>query len=162
MGTATGAAIDYLVAQLPAVLTAIDPTVVVIDAWATSGTESQSQVWVGKDAQMNAEGALGSRLFLEIGAGKVTESVDIPCFIYCRRPGPAQKPARDASLAIFDAVVLLVMSDMTLGGVILGGRIAQVHDLKLSQTSSSKDTAGGATAIAGVEFTLHFENHYKP
>jgi hypothetical protein len=167
MGVSIGQAIDYLCtgsstagSTLLAALTAVDSTVVLADNEPMAA--SQSMVFIGRADPGNAEAATGTRQYMVLGAGRSEESYIIPCFISVSRPGPAQKPARDAAIALFDAVAHFVQADLTLGGVLLQGRYAQISQVTLTQTLDENDTGGGAYRAAWVSFDIHCTNHYIP
>jgi len=166
MGVSIGAAIDYLMTgsnpggTLGAALTAVDATALLSDNDPT--LTSQSMVYIGRTDPDNANAATGSRQFIVLGAGRSQEDYIIPCFISVNRPGPAQKPARDAALALFDVIAHFVQLDLTLGGVLTQGRFANISELTLTQTRDDADTAGGAMQVAWVMFGIHCTNHYIP
>jgi hypothetical protein len=161
MGTSMGAAIDWLVATLPEAIAAIDPSAVVVDN--EPAVTAQSLVVIGRTEPENALAADGTQLIVVLGANRREEEYLIPCFVSVYRPGPAQKPARDAALALFDAVAHLVASDPTLGGVLLQGRSAYIEKAQLVQTRDAADTgAAGAMRLAIVAFDIHCKNHYIP
>jgi hypothetical protein len=167
MGVSIGAAIDYLMTGTPAggtaladALTAVDPVALLSDNDPTMS--SQSMVFIGRTDPENASTATGTRQFIVLGAQRSEEDYIIPCYISVTRPGPAQKPARDAALALFDAVAHFVQADLTLGGVLTNGRSANIADLTLTQTRDDTDTAGGALRIAWVMFGIQCRNLYTP
>lgn len=167
MGVSIGQAIDYLCTgtntsgtTLLAALTVVDSTVVLADNEPMSS--SQSMVFVGRADPGNAEAGSGTRQYMVLGAGRAEEAYTIPCFISVMRPGPAQKPARDAALALFDAFAHFIQADLTLGGVLLQGRYAQLSQVTLTQTLDENDTGGGAFRTAFMTFDLHCTNHYIP
>lgn len=161
MGTSMGAAIDYLVSTLPTLITAVDSSAVVVDN--DPSVSSQSMVVIGRTEPENALAADGSQLIVALGAGRREEEYLIPCFVSVYRQGPAQKPARDAALALFDVVAHLVAVDPTLGGVLLQGRSAYIDKAQLVQTRDSADTGeSGALRLALVAFDIHCKNHYIP
>lgn len=166
MGVSVGQAIDYLYSgtgpngTLLAALAAVDPTVVLADNEPQSS--SQSMVFIGRADPGNAEAAAGTRQYIVLGAGRSEESYAIPCYISVSRPGPAQKPARDAALALFDALAHFIQADLTLGGVLLAGRYAQLAQVTLTQTLDESDTGGGAFRTAYVTFDIHCTNLYTP
>ena len=161
MGTSVGAAIDYIVAALPPLVTAVDPTAVVVDN--DPMFSSQSIVVIGRTEPENAMAADGSQMIVILGAGRREENYLIPCFISVYRQGPAQKPARDAAIALFDVVGHLIASDVTLGGVLQQGRRAEIQKMQLVQTRDSNDTGdSGAMRLAIVVFDIHVSNTYIP
>lgn len=163
MGTSIGQGIDYLLATLPPLLLAVDSTSVVVDNFPT--VSSQSMVFIGRQGPDDGQAASETRQFLVLGAGRVEEDYLIPCYIEVTRPGPEQKPARDAALALFDAFAHLMVSEagMTFGGVLQQGRIAQVRSVSLVQTRDGEDAGqSGTLRMAWVTFEIHVLNHYIP
>ena len=161
MGTSVGAAIDYLVAGLQPLLTAADPTAVVADN--DPLVTSQSLVVVGRSDPTNATAGLGAQMILNLGANRREEDYVIPCFVQVYRPGPKQKPARDAAITLFDVFANLIASDVTLGGVLLRGRRAFIEKVELIQTRDSNDTGdAGALRVAIFAFDVHCTKSYVP
>ena len=161
MGTSIGAAIDYIVAALPAPLILVDPTAVVVDN--DPSVSAQSMVIIGRTEPENALAADGSQMIVSLGAGRREENYLIPCFISVYRQGPQQKPARDAAIALFDVVAHLIASDVTLGGLLQQGRRAVVDRMQLVQTRDSGDTGdSGAMRLAMVVFDIQVTNTYIP
>lgn len=159
MGTATGQVIDYLAQNLPAALTAVNPAATVIDGVPQTGSLSTAFAVIGATSEWVTDGGTGTRNFLEVGAGKINEVIDIPCWVYAEAAGPEASAARDLVIPLFDAVVSLIASDLTLGGVLLDGRIANVTTFKLTQVPGTGDFAGMVFAV--IDFTVRFENHYQ-
>jgi len=165
MGASIGPAIDYLISgtnvntgtTLLADLTAIDSSVVLLDA--VENKTSQSAVFIGKRAIDSADSMSGDDSLLVLGAGRVQEDYEIPCFIAANRPGPDMKPARDAALALFNGVMHWLAADRTLGGVLLQGRFAEVTAKSLIQ-DGAPDT--GAIRVAIFPFSIRVRNHYIP
>ena len=159
MGVSIGAAIDYLVAGLVAPLVAVDPAAVVIDGEMVLGQESQSMVYIGKRDPSVTSAADGMEEILVLGAGRVQEDYEIPCVVWASRPGPAMKPARDAAIAMFDAVAHFLASDRTLGGLLLQGRFAEFSTVSLDQVVAGD---AGALRVVWLSFSIHVRNHYIP
>ena len=79
------------------------------------------------------------------------------------RQGPAQKPARDAAIALFDATAHLIAADVTLGNLLRKGRRAEIARMQLVQTRDSNDTGdSGAMRLALIVFDIHVMNTYIP
>lgn len=165
MGTSIGPAIDYLISGTNAVtgttlkndLLAVDVAATLVDGIAV--LISQSMVFIGKASPDSLSAQAGSQQLLVLGAGRSQEEYDIPCFAYTYRPGPAFKPARDAAIALFDAVAHWIAADHTLGGILQQGRIAEITNVELDQ---SIDDETGAMCIVSLRFTIHCRNHYIP
>lgn len=169
MGTSIGAAIDYLVAgvnpvtstTLAADLVAAVPDAVLVDNFPL--TQSESMVFIGRVDPDDAQANNGSQIPLTLGGGTRDEDYEIPCYITTSRPGPQQKPARDAAIALFDALAHWVATDPTLGGILHGGRYAHISNISLVQTRDSEDAGkAGALRIAWIKFDIHAQNHYTP
>lgn len=161
MGTSLGGAIDYLVAALPTLLTAVDSTALVVDNYPTK--TSQAMVIIGRGDPDSAMAADGSQMVVNLGAGRREESYNVPCFISVYRNGPTQKPARDAAIALFDVVAHLVAADPTLGGLLQLGRAAYMDRMQLVQTRDAEDAGGaGAMRLAMIAFDIHVSNTYVP
>ena len=161
MGTSLGGAIDYLVASLPALVVAVDATAVVADNYPT--VTSQSMVVIGRTDPDSASGGDGSQMVVQLGAGRREENYVIPCFVSVYRPGPTQKKARDAAIALFDVVAHLIAGDPTLGSLLQMGRAAYMDRMQLVQTRDSEDAGGaGAMRLAIIAFDIHVSNSYIP
>ena len=161
MGTSVGAAIDYIVANLTPAVTAIDSTAVVVDN--DPSFSSQSMVVIGRTEPENAMAGDGAQMIINLGAQERQEDYNIPCFISVSRQGPAQKPARDAAIALFDATAHLIAADVTLGNLLRKGRRAEIARMQLVQTRDSNDTGdSGAMRLAIIVFDIHVANTYTP
>lgn len=69
------------------------------------------------------------RRLLGVGAKRVEDEFTVPCLIDVRMPGNDQKAARDAAESIFNAFWPLVAADLTLGGTLHEGRIAEISEI---------------------------------
>lgn len=170
-----GQVIDYLVGSLtngvavqvapgstvnvPA-LSTIDPTVAVSDNEPL--TTSESQVVIGRTSPSSGAAGTVDWSYVELGAGRIEENYLIPGYVAVWRPGPAQKPARDAMVALTNGVVSLVHTDPTLGGILQRGRIATVSRVQFNQTQDDEDTAGGGYMYACADFEITVQNTYIP
>ena len=161
MGTSIGGAIDYIVANLPAPVAAVDATAVVADN--DPIVTSKSLVVIGRNSPEDGTAADGSQMIVVLGANERQEGYTIPCFVSVYRPGPAQKPARDAAIALFDVVGHLIAADVTLGGLLQQGRRAEIQKMQLVQTRDSNDTGdSGAMRLALITFDINCTNTYAP
>lgn len=169
MGTSLGATIDYLISgvnpttgtTLAADLVAAVPGTLLVDNYPTA--ESQSMVFIGRTDPENAQSSNGSQQPVTLGLNTRDEEFSIPCYISTVRPGPAQKPARDAAILLLDAVAHFVAADPTLGGVLKGGRAAWLSTVSLVQTRDPQDAGeAGALRLAWLTFDLLARNHYTP
>jgi hypothetical protein len=160
MGTSIGQAIDYLVAQLPSLVTAVDPTALVVDNY--PAYVSDSMVFIGRTAPGDSNATTGSQTIVTLGANKAEESYNIPCYISVYRPGPAQKPSRDAAIALFDVVAHLVATDRTFGGILLQGRYAYIDHFNIEQTLDSEEAGeSGTLRTTWISFDITARNHYQ-
>lgn len=167
-GVSFGAVIDYLVTGLPAVVEpvvfATDPPadgIEVADNWPV--TQTDTYVIVGREAAETADAATGTHGYYALGAQRVEEVYTVPCFVEATRWGPAQKPARDAVIGVFDAIVAFVHADPTLGGLIGGGRIAEIQSVQLHQTQDAADAGdSGDLRRAVIVFEFAVKNVYTP
>ena len=161
MGTSVGAAIDYIVATLTPAVIAVDPAAIVVDN--DPMFSSQSIVVIGRTDPENAMAGDGSQMIINLGALERQEDYVIPCFISVYRQGPAQKPARDAAIALFDATAHMIAADVTLGNLLRKGRRAEIARMQLVQTRDSNDTGdAGAMRLAIIVFDIHVTNTYVP
>ena len=161
MGTSIGAVIDYLVTGLVAPLKVIDATVQVADN--EPGLNSQSLVVIGRSGPDAGDAGSVANEYLELGSALLEETWTLDGYVDCFRPGPAQKPARDAALALYDGVLHFLQADLTLGGNLHRGRYASLTTVTLTQTQDADDTGdSGALRRAVVSFTLRIPNTYTP
>lgn len=176
MGTAYGQSIDYLFAgtvqpvgsplhgqTLQTQLAAVDPNVVFTDNLYTPGeyVNADSVVAIGRNS-LDVATAQTSRVYLAVGAMQIEEQFELPILILTRGTGPEQKPIRDRAVALFDAVAHFVQQDLTLGGVLLGGRYATIVDYLITQTETGDDQGGGAMQTVEIGITLQCKNYYTP
>lgn len=161
MGTSIGAAIDYLVTETVAPCQAVDPVAVVVDSWPAAIT--YSMVYIGRTSADVATTSDGTEQALALGMNSRDEEYSIPCFIQCARPGPEQKPSRDAAIALFDAVNDVIAKDMTLGGALKSRTGALVDNIRVIQTRNTADTGqAGSLRITTITFDVHCTNKYIP
>lgn len=175
MGASFAQVIDYLVGGYTAgatvtvgpgstvnvpPLSAIDGTVVVSDNEPV--LTAQSQVVIGRTSPSSGAAGTVDWSYQELGAGRIEEQYTIPGYVAVWRPGPAQKPARDAMVALIDGVVALVHTDPTLGGILQRGRYAHVSRVQFNQTQDDEDTAGGGYLYACADFEITVQNSYIP
>lgn len=159
--SALSGAFDYLVAHLPAVVTAVDPNGIVSEGWvATAPPPPAPIVVVGMPSPDNASAADETRQYLALGSGQVEESFDIPCYIdvYVAGITGAQGQARAIACLVFDGVVDLIRSDLTLGGVLKRGRVAQLTDIRLVATRDEEEAQAGRRSV--LSFVVRCANFY--
>lgn len=160
-GVSIGIVIDHFVEQLPAALGAIDPTALVCDNWPEE--EAQGYVVIGHTSPESGVGADGEQMYLTLGGGRVEEHYSIPCYIEVTRPGPSQKPSRDAAINLLNGVVLFVASDPTLATLLVRGRYALLSKLQLIQTQDAADTGeSGLLRRTVIPFEIAVQNTYVP
>ena len=157
MGTVVGQAIDYLVAQLPALAVAAQPDAMVIDG-ITRDELSTSMIWIGRAQPEDLRAALGTRSIPTLGRRRVDETWSVDGFTDCRREGTTQKAARDAALSLFDAVAHLVGTDPSMGGLLTDAWYVTVPSAELVQPESA--ITGECRAV--VLFSLDIRNRYQP
>jgi hypothetical protein len=161
MGTSIGAALDYLIDELPSALGAIVPEVVVADGWPEQ--ISDSYVVIGRTNVEDASAADGNLEWIYVGQGRIEETYQLPGYIECTRPGPSQKPARQAVLDLWDGLVKFIHDDPSLGGLIDSGRVALPSMLSLGQTADAGDTgASGQERRAVLPFEIRVQHTYIP
>lgn len=157
MGTAIGAAIDYLVANVPHALeTAGLGGVIVADGWVTDVADQMFVIGRGSPEAPQAEAGVDAIMLL--GGGEVDEEFTIPCYIDTWRGGIDQAGVRADAVAAFDAFVSLLRSDRTLGGCLQGGFYAQITNHSVNQTSDPAEAAEGRRCL--ISFSLHCRNRY--
>src|SRR5689334_12657295 len=110
--SAIPAAIDYLVAQITALPECAAP-VVVSDGWPTQ----RSAVGIAIGVTPEDDDTESEPVYSQLGAQMEMETFLVPCVIWATAAGTnAQKTARDAAFAIWNAVTTKVRADRTLGG----------------------------------------------
>jgi hypothetical protein len=171
MGTSWGAAIDYLHTSLsngvttpmgaviPA-LSTLDPLVVVTDN--EPATTSPSMVVIGRTSAEIGDLGSATAQYAELGAGRIEEDYTIPGYVDVFRPGPTQKPARDAAIVLFDGIVRLIHTDPTFGGVLQRGQVGMVSRFAPYQTQDEQDVAAGGQLRARIAFDIAVHNKYIP
>jgi len=159
MGASWGAVIDYLVTGLAAPLAAAQADAEPFDN--VPREAGSTAVVIGREAPDSGGAGSGTMAYAELGAGRIQENYTVPGYIQCWRPGPDQKPARDAAISLLDAVITFVHADPTLGGLLQRGRIGIVGQVAFRQTQDEQDLAGGAL-YAGIDFELQVQNTYIP
>lgn len=160
-GTSIGQVIDWLVTALPAPARQVAADVEVADYAATTATKTY--VYVGRQNIDDDESTAGELTYGALGKQRLDEAYTIPICIDVARNGPAYKPARDVALALLDVVVKTIHDDLTLGGIVQNGRIAQISNPELHQ-APIRDGDGNDTALrrATVLLTLAVQNTYTP
>jgi hypothetical protein len=154
--SAIGPVFDYLMANLQGVVTAVSPAAVVQDGWpATIGND---MVLVGRSGPDASDASSGTHVYQELGALRVEEAFEIPCFIDCFVGGTDQGEARAKALAIFNAIVTFLRTDLTFGGALNNGRFGQMTNIRMDHTRDPAEAADGRRCL--IFFTLSCRNLY--
>lgn len=149
----------YLLAHLPAVVEAVDPNGVVVDGWVDVAPPAPAPILViGAPHPEDATSMDQSRQYMALGASHVEEAFDVPCYIDVGVGGTDQGAARAIALSVFDGVVDLVRSDLTLGGNLLRGRFAELSDIKLVGTRDLSEAQAGRRCV--LSFVVRCRNFY--
>lgn len=154
----SGVAIDYLYGlaqQASAGVLVEGKPVMVVDGQPVELAFGMFVVGLTQPPPDPAGEASGTRSWAELGAGRLQEDYTIPCYIDVRVSGAVQKKARDQALALFDAFWQLLAADLTLGGVLAGGRYAEIINL------TSTPTAVGTAAEEGRRQLVTFDVHCR-
>jgi len=159
MGTSWGAVIDYLVTGLPALLTAAQGDAELSDN--VPLVAGVTGVVIGRAGTESGDAGAGTNEYAAIGRGRIQETFTVPGYIQCWRPGPTQKPARDAAISLLDVIAKFVAADPTLEKILTQGRIALTGQMSFHQTEDADDLAGEAL-YAGIDFELQVQNTYTP
>lgn len=162
MSSAIGAVFTYLIANVTTAVQAVDPTAVVVDGPVADYIPPPPApiVFIGATDPINATATDGTRNYVELGRMKVDEDFTIPCYIDASVNGANQATCRNAALAVYDAIIHMIQSDMTLGGALLAGRVAEVTDIQIIQTNTEEEADDGRRCL--ITFKVHCQNHYTP
>lgn len=162
MSSAIGAAFTYLLAQLPAVIQAVDANGIIVDGPVAPALPPPPtpMLFVGATDPQNGVATQGTRNYLELGGRKVNEEFFIPCYIDSSVGDTNQAAARNIALAVYDGVVHLIASDLTLGGALLNGRWAEITDIQMVMTETEAEADDGRRCV--ITFKVHCLNHYQP
>lgn len=171
-GAAIGAVIDYLVDALTNGITTQSGTVIPpltdVDKFVAVGDglpDQRTQSWfvIGRSGFDDGSAASATEAHTTLGALRIDELWDLDWFAACYREGPAQKPARDAVIALYDAFVRLLQADLTLGGLTHTGGYVEITRLELDQTlDDSEGGAAGNYRKAQISGQLTIKNNYYP
>lgn len=158
--SALSGSMDYLLAQFPAVVAAVDTNGIVSEGFPTFVPPPPAPILVvGMAHPLDATASEQTRQYLALGSGSVEEDFTIPCYIDTAISGiDEQSNARRKSLLVFDGVVDLIRSDLTLGGNLKRGRFAEITDILLIATRDEEEAATGRRSIVG--FRVHCRNLY--
>lgn len=157
-----GAVFTYLIANITTAVQAVDATAVIVDGPVADNIPPPPapMVFIGATDPVNPVAADGTRNYVELGRLKVDEDFTIPCYIDTSVNGANQAVCRNAALAVYDAIVHLIQSDMTLGGALLAGRVAEISDVQIIQTDTEAEAEDGRRCV--ITFKVHCQNHYTP
>lgn len=161
MGTAIKPSFDYLLTNLPAVLTAVDPTAQVVDGWQLDGS-TQNFMVIGRGAPtMEAEAASGTDARVILGSTRVNEVFSIPCYIQTWTGGTDQSLSRNAAFVLWDAFVAWIVqpANATMGGALASGGYAEVTRIRVEATPEENLTSGRFCLIS---FEIQCKNYYIP
>lgn len=154
--SAIGPVFTYLIANLPGVVQAVYPAVVVADGWVTD--VGDDMLIIGSSGPDTPESDQATHLYQELGAQRVEEQFEIPCYIDCWVGGSDQSEARNRALAIFNAVVTFVRSDLTFGGALLSGRWGQITNIRMEHTRDITEAQSGRRWT--ISFSISCKNLY--
>jgi hypothetical protein len=159
MGTAIGAVIDYLLAQLQPLVVAVVPDALVIDT-VNRGSRSANMLWLARediDEGAQATPLVGRRTHPLASRSTIDEAWELPCLIDCRADGVAQTLSRTPALALFDVVAHLVATDPTLGGLLTQAKYADIPSAELRQPEGTTT----AQSRSLVRFTVGVKRRYQ-
>lgn len=157
MVSAIGPVFDYLMGNLPAVLTAVNPAVAVVDGWAS--TLPQDIFVVGRVSDADQEASAGVDAYTLLGGALLDEEFVIPCLIDCWRGGEDQSEPRAAALGYLNAFVKFLASDLTLGGALHNGRYARMDAIHMDGPVPD-DAVSGRRCV--IQFQIRCQNQYDP
>lgn len=131
---------------------------VVADGW--TDKRSHTMFGVGADVppffETIATGVEGRPHWAGVGAKGVNEDFVIPCYIYLGKGAADNSTVRAAAFAIWDAFLVLLIADLSLGGALTGGRYAEIEDLNSSGPRTSSEAEGGRYCL--ITFNVHCTN----
>lgn len=97
-----------------------------------------------------------TREWYGVGGKRLEEDYTIPCYIDVRVEGTVQKTPRDAAEAIFNTFWTSLAADLTLGGILTSGRLADIADLTFQP--GELGTVGEPGRRQLVTFGVHCRN----
>lgn len=159
MGSSIGPAFTYLLANLPAALMAVDSSAAVFDGWPTDRSTA-NQFVIGRSGPANETSAVaGVDALTILGAGRVDEDYEIPCYIQTYVGGDNQAEARNAALVLWDAFMHFLSLDRTLGGALTTGGWAEIGHIQIEATPEENVESG---RFCLMTFSIHCKNKYIP
>jgi len=158
--SALSGTLDYLLAQFATVVATVDTNGIVSEGFVVSAPPPPAPiVVVGMPHPDDALVANESRQYVTLGAGHVEETFTIPCYIDVFIIGiNEQAAARKKACLIFDKIVDVVRSDLTLGGNLQRGRFAAIVDISLVGTRDEEEATHGRRAV--LSFAIQAMNLY--
>lgn len=154
-----GAAVDYLygLAQQAATgVTVNDEPVLVVDGEPDLVAFGMFVVGMSEPPPDLAGDITIARDWEGLPARYLVEDYTVPCYIDVRVPGGEQKTARDLAESLFNAFWALVKADLTLGGLLQGGRSAAISEV--TSTSSNVGSAAEKGRRQLIRFGVHAQN----
>lgn len=156
MGTAIGPALIYFMTNGPAVIAAVNPGAVVTLGWPDDVADDV--MVFGRTLPDDSQAEVGTQAYVELGAQRVDEAFDLPFFIGCGRGGDDQTEAMLAAVAMFDAFFAFLRTDLTLGGALHDGRIAQITSHRMRATQDTREAKQGRRWL--ITATVTCKNRY--
>lgn len=158
MASAMGPVFDFLLGDpLKAALLAVNPLVDVVDGFDSSGADDR--LVIGRaDPGDSAPSLDGTQMHLELGAQRIEERFDVPCYFDSWRGGgeASQAETRDAVLDLFNALVTYLQLDLTLGGAL--NRYAEITAVRMIPTPDLEHANDGRRQI--LFFTITCKNKF--
>lgn len=166
MGSSIGPAFNWLLTGIPTgattlaqALAAVDVQAQVFDGWPTDQS-CPSQFVIGRQGPQGTAATAGIDALTILGAGRVDEDYEIPCYIQCFVGGTDQGAARNAALALWDAWVHWLSLDQgrTFGGALQAGW-AEVTNIVIDATPHENLESG---RFCVIQFSIRCKNKYYP
>lgn len=156
MTLAIGPVTDYLVTQARQAVTGLPDTWQVSDSLPDELTNFMFVVGVTEPPPNDSAETLEQRAWNGLGAGKLEEDFTVDCYIDVRVAGTTQKTARDKAEAAFNAFWPLLKADLTLGGLLGGGRYVEIPNL--AEVPSHVGTVAEPGRRQLIRFGVHCRN----
>jgi hypothetical protein len=162
VSSAIGPVFTYLLTNFATAVQAVDSTALIVDGPVPDYLPPPPApiVFVGATSPLSAVAGDSTRNYIELGRLAVDEDFSIPCYIDAAASNNDQAGARNSALGAYNAIVHLIQSDMTLGGLLLSGRVAEVQDIQIIQTDGDEEANDGRRCL--ITFRIHCQNHYTP
>ena len=163
MGSTIGPAFNYLLGGgLQTALTAVDATAQVIDSLPVDRSTAHQFVIGCGSPGADETAAQGMDALTVLGAGRVDEDYEIPCYIQCFTGGTNQAQVRNAALTMWNAFVSFLATDRTLGGALTTAAQAgwaEITQIHISGTPLENAEAGRFCVIT---FNIRCRSKYYP